>query len=463
MSPLDPSVTNDADQVIGQDDLIAFHLHELSLTQEGIVRRALEHNPELQSESVAIASVLGAFPKHEASFPLDAATLEYHWQTLRPSLTAYVLPTAAPFRLSNLQRWALPTFAAAALAASAIIVALYRTQPSRPIPTATNYPKAPSAPTPVQPSVTAPHNASAARIVTLNAQSAMLDTSSTVADPVPPIPLIRQPATAASPAPKESAPFPNPKTSPLFTDSTAPAAPGAPVVVTADPVVATAAQPISTAQNSLHVPARTRHEHTSEITVAMLGNLSAARSLTSTSGTGASTVTALYGQSTDPSIGVLASFHQQFRPLLGYRITGSYSEPGFQYRYSTPANSASLNSVNQNVTELSGSYVVESKRHHRIYTSAEAGASLLSFVHSNPGLSTAPVGNAFRPAGVVGASVEFAIKKHWAIHTSYRALLYNAPAAYSTYGSLVPTTPNQLTITSEPVVGLTYRFHPANK
>ncbi len=97
MTPFDINPDNDAGHAIDQDDLIAFHLHELSPSQERALHRVLQSNPHLQSESIAIASTLHAFPKHEPAPLLDAAALDRHWQALRPSLTAYI-PAASAFK-----------------------------------------------------------------------------------------------------------------------------------------------------------------------------------------------------------------------------------------------------------------------------------------------------------------------------------------------------------------------------
>jgi hypothetical protein len=160
---------------------------------------------------------------------------------------------------------------------------------------------------------------------------------------------------------------------------------------------------------------------------------------------------------------VLASLHQQFRPWLGYRATASYSQPTFEYTYSLAAGSSSGNIVDENAYELSGTYVVEGPRHRRISTAAEAGAGLLALLPASPNRSTVPVGNAYRPAAVFGASAEFTLTKHLALHAGYRALLYKGPSAALTYGSIIPTTPGNLTFSSEPVIGLTYRFHEASE
>ena len=62
MTPFDINPDNDAGHAIDQDDLIAFHLHELSPQQERALHRVLRTNPALQAESVAIAATLQRFP-----------------------------------------------------------------------------------------------------------------------------------------------------------------------------------------------------------------------------------------------------------------------------------------------------------------------------------------------------------------------------------------------------------------
>ena len=55
-----------------------------------------------------------------------------------------------------------------------------------------------------------------------------------------------------------------------------------------------------------------------------------------------------------------------------------------------------------------------------------------------------------------------ALTRHWAIHAGYRALLYKSPPAYVATGFDIPTAGN-LTFSNEPVLGLTYRFHPTRE
>jgi len=189
----------------------------------------------------------------------------------------------------------------------------------------------------------------------------------------------------------------------------------------------------------------------------MFGDLTPDRSFAATAGAGASAVNATFTQATTPAVGELASFHQQLRPWLGYRLTTAHSEPTFEYSY-VAANSKEGNIVNQHIYEVSGTYVVQGPSGRRISTSAEAGAGLLAFRRANVDHTSVPVSNAFRPGGVIGVSAEFAVTKHWAFHTGYRAVLYKSPSAYPTFGSVVPPTPNNLTLSSNAVIGITYRI-----
>jgi len=68
-----------------EDDLIAYHLGELSWWQRRQVRSALEKDAALAAESEAIAETLRAFGADAAPI-VDDAMLERSWQRVRPSL-----------------------------------------------------------------------------------------------------------------------------------------------------------------------------------------------------------------------------------------------------------------------------------------------------------------------------------------------------------------------------------------
>ncbi len=455
MTPFHPDLENDAGHTIDQNDLIAFHLHELSSPQERAVHRVLHTNPALQSESIAIASTLRAFPKHEAPLPLDAAALDRHWQALRPSLTAYIPPTPTPFALFKLpaMRWALPTAAAAILATAALILTLHRAPQPTPTTVATSTPPtATTTPNPMPPlSAISPSN-SVPTITSIPSVSLSIASSPT-SPPPQTNPFVPTNSSQAQPTSSQPTTAPSPTSaSPANTS------------IAANHQSNSIAEPAPNEPTTARPVPRPHHEHTTDITLAVIGNLTLSNA--STSGT------ATYTQSTTPAIGVLASFHQQFRPWLGYRIIATHSEPTFLYGYQVPTPYANApvtttagNTVYEHVYEVAGTYVVKGPRYRRISTSAEAGIGLLAFLPPGTNIGNPPLLNAYRPEAVVGISGELALTQHLALHAGYRALLYKAPTSYygTSYGVAVPSDPGNLTLSNEPVIGLTYRFHPSRE
>lgn len=467
MSPFDRNIDYDSghatDPSIDQDDLIAFHLHELSPPQERALHRVLRTSPTLQSESVAIATTLRAFPKHEASLPLDDAALDRHWLALRPSLPIHVPPALAPrslFPRSVFHRWALPALAGSALATTALLVSLHHYRHTLVTTVATT--QTPTSTTPSIPPA-APSNAASISIAPTNGPALIASTqrpweSNQTSNP-----------SSFPPAAPTQAAFANPSTNLLPTEPHLPTSPTqvSPTTTSNNTTTATsespafqstttATSPSPTQLSKLHPPT-IHHPHTTDLTLAIFGNLTPDRS--STSGDGGSAPTGSYTQATTPAVGALASFHQQLRPWLGYRISTAYSRPTFEYTDATPDSSSGGITVNERIYEFSGTYVVQGPRRRRITTSAEAGAGLLAFLPTDPNGYGEGASNSVRPTGVIGVSAELALTKHWALHAGYRALLYKAPAYYSTiFGSSIPPAPSNITFSNEPVVGITYRF-----
>jgi hypothetical protein len=453
MTPFHPDLENDAGHAIDQDDLIAFHLHELSPQQERALHRVLQRDPALQSESIAIASTLRAFPKHEAPLPLDPAALDRHWQALRNSLPVHVATAGIPSR-GLFPRWAFPALAGSVFATAALILALHHSP-------RTSNPTVATLTPPTIPAVTSNATPSIAAVQINNAvpTKQVIPPTSVAGGSLP-----------NNPTSQPAAPIPS---NPTQTQSAI--APPQTQAPTATNLIATNQQPTSlssttppssTLLNRTHPTSRPHYDRTTDITLAAFGNFTPGRSFTSTTGTGDSAVTASYMQSTTPAVGALASFHQQFRPWLGYRITAAHSEPTFEYTYQTSSDgqpSSLGNVVYEHVYEFSGTYVVQGPHHRRISTSAEAGAGVLAFRPPSSNLDSPLVGNAVRATAVLGIAAEYALTKHLALTAAYRLLLYKAPSAYSTFGSIVPPAPNNLTLSNEPVIGLTYRFHPTRE
>jgi hypothetical protein len=191
----------------------------------------------------------------------------------------------------------------------------------------------------------------------------------------------------------------------------------------------------------------------------MFGNLPASNSSSSTSGTGTSAVTQSLSQTGTNAVGALASFHQQFSPWVGYRITTTYSRPTFEATSGTSTSSGNYSTgafaIAQSIYELSGTYTVQGPRHGRLSTSVEAGASLLAFSSINPYPIPTTNIHSFRAAAVAGVGSELALSKHWALRAEYRAQLYKPPAFYTSNSS--PTSGNT-TLSSNPIFGITYHF-----
>jgi hypothetical protein len=449
MTPFDLNPENDAGHTLDQDDLIAFHLHELSSPQERALRRVLRTRPDLQAESIAIASTLRAFPKHEPALPLDAAALERHWQSLRQSLPLHVPPTPAPRTFFS--RWALPALATSTLATAAILLSLHHLAPTPPSIVANNHPPTYALPPASNPSfdgaatlpsspytpIHALPSASTHHTTFLNLSQQQPRSAFPSLSSIAP----STPSTARPSSPSEATPANTPLAS---TDH--PATTRYPKA-SASGLIACCSSGIQPQGHASHP----HHDHTTDATFATFADLTSARSFTSTA------VTTPYTQSANPSVGVLASFHQQFRPWLGYRITGTHSAPSFQYAYTpTGSNGTAQTVVPENVYEISATYVVQGPHRRRLSTSAEAGAGVLDFHPTNPNAALG-VSNSIRSTAVLGISAELALTKQLFVHAGYRALLYKTPTAYLTSGLNIPLSGN-LTFSSEPVVGLTYRF-----
>lgn len=451
MNPFDPNDDPNIEGAIDQDDLIAFHLRELPRSQERALHRVLRTSPELQSESTAIASTLRAFPKHEDTLPLDAAALNRQWHSLRPSLPVYtsqIVPSPSVYPWTMAFRWALPVLVGSSLIATVIIASHNHSSSMHPetslmteIPSSIVFNQFGSSSTSTSiPSILShPSRTTFPRIdyhfspetSHPEVDGVHSDTAPLTPSPAFPAVVLAAPPSNASMTSTESRDLPH---------STA------------------AGQSSTSLISKMQQSSCIHHIHITDLTFAIIGDLTPDRSFTSSAGTGASSITASYTQETTPSVGALVSFHEQLRPWLGYRTSATYSEPTYQYIYQASNSGKVGNIINQHVYELSGTYSIQGPPQRRISTSAEFGGGLLAFVPANHNLTAERVSNAFRTAAVFGVSAEFAVTKHFALHAGYRALLYKLPTAYIPYGTTVPPAPSNLTVSNNPVVGITYRF-----
>ncbi|MGA7157928.1 MAG: hypothetical protein WBY53_13825, partial [Acidobacteriaceae bacterium] len=201
---------------------------------------------------------------------------------------------------------------------------------------------------------------------------------------------------------------------------------------------------------------------TTELTLAIFGDITPSRTSTYTTGSGTSAVPESLQQAPTPAVGALASIRQQFSPWLGYRLTVTYTRPTFIDTYE-PTNSTNAIGtygelqLTRTINEFSGTYVAQGPHRGRLTTSAEAGAGLLSIQSVDTTDSPTTTIHSFRPTAVVGVGAELALTRHWGIRAEYRALIYKPPSFDSSAGSgLVPAGP--VTFSSNPILGITYRF-----
>jgi hypothetical protein len=171
-------------------------------------------------------------------------------------------------------------------------------------------------------------------------------------------------------------------------------------------------------------------------------------------------------QGAPASAGVLGTFHQSFRPWLGYivnmgytRLNENYSS-GAQY-IAKPTNPPqypsysyfSGGSIGENVYEFTGSYFLQGPRAKHIHTFFQLGGGVLTFL---PTQDPSPYWVLFRPVLVFGTGMNYRLSEHWALRAEYRGLFYRNPY-YNGAASNVPM-PEFNVVTSEPTISIVYRF-----
>jgi opacity protein-like surface antigen len=170
-----------------------------------------------------------------------------------------------------------------------------------------------------------------------------------------------------------------------------------------------------------------------------------------------------YIQGTTPSAGLLATFHQQIRPLVGYNINFGFNKLIENYQSQTgitnpgsgvTSGSYARGSIEANVFEISSAYVV--KRHQlgsRFEPFADAGAGVLIF---SPTIAPFSGHSSYRAAFLFGGGVDYRINTHLGLRAEYRGLLYKYPD-FAAVTSTVPVS-KFFTVTSEPTISFRYRF-----
>jgi opacity protein-like surface antigen len=207
-----------------------------------------------------------------------------------------------------------------------------------------------------------------------------------------------------------------------------------------------------------------------DLSVGVFGQLTPARTpVTTTNQSGGSQIFQTT-QGTSPSPGVLGTFHQSFRPWLGYNVNVGYTR--FSENYSSgyafvpnasstfPAfSNFSQGSIGTNMYEVTVAYAIQGPRAKRFNTFAQFGGGGLFFL---PTQSSSPYDKQTRPAMLFGVGVNYKLSAHWGIRAEYRGLFYKNPdfAYYS--GNAVPIS-KLFTVTNTPGVSVVYSFGTGKK
>jgi hypothetical protein len=113
-------------KAIREEDLIAYHLGELSFWRRMLMRRRLECDAELAAESEEIAATLRAFSSDPAPL-VPEALLERSWQRVRGSMGVLDVPPRSRHRWI----WVAASVGAVAVLALVAIVAILRMPATR--------------------------------------------------------------------------------------------------------------------------------------------------------------------------------------------------------------------------------------------------------------------------------------------------------------------------------------------
>lgn len=166
-------------------------------------------------------------------------------------------------------------------------------------------------------------------------------------------------------------------------------------------------------------------------------------------------------QGTTKSNGFAASYHQQFRPLVGYKTNFSWTKNSEVYRAITPRFSNGVVyqvdtrlDIPVNVFELSSTYVVQQAQNKSNWRAfGELGPGVLMFIPTQAPFSGY---SSYRAAAVYGAGATYQMGKRWGIQAEYRGYFYKSPDfAAAPYGM---TRGKYWTFTHGPALSVTYRF-----
>lgn len=178
-------------------------------------------------------------------------------------------------------------------------------------------------------------------------------------------------------------------------------------------------------------------------------------------------------QNTTDSPGVFATFHQSFKPWLGYNVNFGYSRFSENYSYgqqfipsATPSQPAYSNyaqgSIPTNMLDLTIAYLFRGPGGRKLSTFGQFGGGGLFFL---PTVTTDshdlnPVRDQTRPAMIFGVGMNYKLTSLLDLRAEYRGFFYKCPDfTLPPYGGGSSFPMNKLfTVTNAPAVSLVYHF-----
>jgi len=204
-----------------------------------------------------------------------------------------------------------------------------------------------------------------------------------------------------------------------------------------------------------------------DVSVGAFGQLTDTRTPTTTTDLTTGVFTTEMTQGPSQSAGVLGTFHESFKPWLGYNVNFGYSQ--FSENYSAgdsfvpnatttaPASAHfAQGSIRTNMYELTIASVIEGPRTKRFSTFAQFGGGGLFFL---PTAGTSGAKDQTRPAMLFGVGMNYKISSHLDMRAEYRGLFYKSPDFnLPPYDGFDFPMSRLFTVTSEPTISLVYRF-----
>jgi len=238
--------------------------------------------------------------------------------------------------------------------------------------------------------------------------------------------------------------------------------------VTAAAVIATmSCSFVAPAQESGSHASKVKSSSTTDVSLGVFGQFTSTRTSIDSYGTPGNSGIGQLTQGATESAGAMSTFHQSFRPWLGYnvnfgytRFSEAFSDGAFQdIPERSPLTYFHRGTIGANVYELTGSYVVQVRKTRRMDIFAQLGTGVLSF---RPTQHSSQFRGMVSPTMVFGTGLNYNLWRHWALRAEYRGLFYKNPDFKTDFVGVpsyyAATTSRNFNITNEPTISIVYLF-----